>query len=585
MTKQPTRIWQWTIGGEAGFGIMSSGLLFAKVCQRAGYTVFDYAEYPSLIRGGHNSYHVSFSTGPVASYHKQIDVLVALDRETINLHLADVHQNGVVVYDASDPTFDEFHPAKDERTWLALPLEDLARSVGGQKLLRNTVAVGASVAILGLNEAIVEPLLQAEFGGKGESVVQTNINVLQAGYKAVDIKPIISHHPPLAKQQRLYLTGNEALALGALMAGCQYYAAYPMTPASSILGFLAVHGPKYGMVVRHAEDEISVINGTIGAAYAGVRAMCATSGGGFALMTEAVGLAAMTEIGVVIVNAQRGGPSTGLPTWTEQADLDQVLGAGQGDMTKIILSASTVEDCATIIQEAFNLAETWQAPVIVLTDKMLAESHMTLGASLPQLPMVKNSAVNTPTLNVDGLFERYATDTANGVSGRTIPGQPDGMFLANSDEHNEVGHTIEDAPMRVAQMEKRWQKFEALAEMMPAQPRSGPSKSPLLIVTWGSTRGAVEDAVRILEVDGVHAEILTLTHLLPLATKDLRDGMRENRLKIIVEGNQSGQLEGHIRRQTGLTFDEHFRKSDGRPFDPEQLAKDIWSTFRSHASH
>jgi 2-oxoglutarate ferredoxin oxidoreductase subunit alpha len=460
-------------------------------------------------------------------------------------------------------------------------MEDLARKAGGQKLLRNTVAIGASLALLGLPEAYAEPVLQDEYGAKGGDIVALNVALVRAGYTAITVEDL--HHSPIAlapsgKRGRYFFTGNEALSIGALVAGVQYFSAYPMTPATSILMYLAEHGPENGMVVRHAEDEIAVINGTIGAAYAGVRALCATSGGGFALMTEAVGLAAIAEVGMVIINAQRGGPSTGLPTWTEQGDLQQVLHAGQGDLFRIVLAPSSVQECITLLHHAFVLADRYQTPVILLTDKLLAEAHQTIDR-LPTLTPVVRDQLAAPV--DDGqLFPRYQTDTPTGISPRTIPGIAGGQFLANSDEHDAVGHTNEERQNRIQQVEKRLRKEATAMVELPRQPRYGTSGAPCLIITWGSTRGAVVEAMELVRADHISVEVLVLTHLWPFPKTEVTEAMSNHRRTIIVELNQSGQLAQLLRQETGLSADHQIRKSDGRPFDPEEIAQHIRTVMK-----
>lgn len=504
---------QICFGGEAGFGIMSAGAFIAKSCVRSGLYVFDDVEYPSLIRGGHNAYRALIDQRQRHALTALNDIVIALNKDTIDRHLASVADDGVIVFDSSDDSFEDWIAPKDGRVWVPMPMEELARRAGGQKLMRNTVAVGAALALLGLPEAVAQPIIEAEFGGKGADVVALNVALIAVGYSAITSD--VLHHDPVAlvpteRSARYFLTGNEALSISSIAAGCQYFAAYPMTPATSILMYLAEHGPEYGIVVRHAEDEIAVINGTIGAAYAGVRALCATSGGGFALMTEGIGLAAMTEVGMVVINAQRGGPSTGLPTWTEQADLQQVLHAGQGDMFRIVLAPSSVEECCSIMPLAFSYADRFQTPVIVLTDKLLAEAHQTVDR-IPAFPTIERPAFASPKKDSSELFRRYDPTTPTGISPRTIPGIPGGEFLANSDEHDAVGHTNEDQENRIAQVEKRLRKEATFIAEMPSMQRYGTLGAKLSIITWGSTAGAVHEALELLRMHHIDAELLVVT--------------------------------------------------------------------------
>jgi 2-oxoglutarate ferredoxin oxidoreductase subunit alpha len=444
--------------------------------------------------------------------------------------------------------------------------------------MRNTVALGAGCALLDFPPQHLAEVMTDAFARKGKKVVALNAAVLMAGYRALSAtqrkKFPWSIRPVKPRQPQALFTGNDALSMGAIQAGCQLYSGYPMTPASSILHFLAEHGPKFGLIVRHAEDEIAAIHHAIGAAYTGVRAMTATAGGGFSLMTEAVGMAAMTEVGIVIVEAQRGGPSTGLPTWTEQGDLRQVLHASQGDFPRIVLAPSSHLECFSLMQAAFNLADVYQTPVIVMTDKYLAEGfrNVTIADLKPQ-PITRGKILSKVGPQKAGAFSRYRTDVADGIAPRTLPGTPHGLFLANSDEHDEFGYSNEDIPMRLGQMERRARKIETLQKHILPPRFCGPEDAPLTVVTWGSSAGAVEAALRILEQDhGLHANAMIPTMIAPFPSDLVKAKLGLSQHTVIVEANQSGQLAGWIRQQTGYSFDQAINRFDGRPFDPTELA-------------
>ncbi len=583
MTRRQNDV-SWKIGGEAGFGIMSTGTIFAKTCMRAGLNVFEYPEYPSLIRGGHNTDQVYAVAGQPATNRAEVNILVALNRETIDRHLNELTPHGVIVYDSTDRTLKGFDPAvlsrKDIRVY-GLPLEQLALDAGAQKLMRNTVALGATFALLSLDFEFPANVVHQTFVHKGEAIAKLNIDVLRVGYNTItktqaesfpwDLVPTANPKP------QMLLTGNDAIGLGAIQAGCLFYAGYPMTPSSSILHFLAEHGPTYGMVVRHAEDEIGVINETIGAAYAGVRAMCGTAGGGFALMTEAVGMAGMTEVGIVVIEAQRGGPSTGLPTWTEQGDLRQVLHASQGDFLKIVLAPGTPQECFELTQQAFDLAERYQTPVIVMTDKYLAESHMSIEPlSVRAKPIDRGKIATAADLHADQSFGRYRTDDSDGISPRSLPGTPNGLFLANSDEHDTYGLSNEDIDMRMAQMEKRQRKTDELLKHVPTPRLIGPAKADLTVVTWGSSVIPCQAAMSILErKHRLKVNLLPITWVNPFPADAIKKILENAAATVMVEGNQSGQMEGWIREHTGYAFDRHIRRFDGRPFDPHELAQQL----------
>lgn len=581
---QPSKDITWKIGGEAGFGIMSTGEMFAKACMRAGLHLFTYPEYPSLIRGGHNTVQVTVSPDPTPSHRVLVHILIALNKETVDLHLPEMSPQGVILYDTTDRTFKDFKPetvARHDVTVIGLPLADLAKAGGGTVLMRNTVALGASCALLDIPSDHLAEVVRDVFGHKGAEVVKLNSNILMTGYQAMNAEQrksfpwsvSLSKH----KTAQAMMTGNDAIALGAIQAGCQLFSAYPMTPATSILHTLAAHAPDYNMVVRHAEDEIGAIHHAIGAAYAGVRAMTATSGGGFSLMTEAVGLAGMTEVGVVIVDAQRPGPSTGLPTWTEQGDLRQVLHASQGDFPRIVLAPSSHEECFTLTQAAFNLADEYQTPVIVLTDKYLAEGyHNVVVDELKPLPINRGKIWPAAQEKMGEKYLRYKADVADGVVPRSFPGTPDGLFVANSDEHDEYGYSAEESANRIAQMDRRARKIGTLKEHIIPPRLIGPTKAPLTIVTWGSSAGPVEAAMQILEQEyKLKANAAIVTMIAPFPEQEVVAAMTGGQKTVIVEGNRSGKLAGWIRQQTGLSFDHAINRYDGRPFDPVALAAEL----------
>lgn len=569
----------WKIGGEAGFGIMSTGEMFARICMRAGLNVFSYPEYPSLIRGGHNTDQVTASPEPLTSHRTSVNILVALNRETIELHLGEMSPKGIIIYDTTDRTFANFKPTAVKRRDLqliGLPLHTLTEDVGGKELMRNSVALGASCALLEIPPDNLADVVRGMFGDKGDAIVALNVKVLMAGYHAITAaqrKQCPWNVIPVQKPEaRVLLTGNDAMALGAIQAGCQLCSAYPMTPATSILHYLAQHGPAYGMVVRHAEDEIAAIHHAIGAAYAGVRAMTATSGGGFALMTEAVGLAAMTEVGMVIVDAQRPGPSTSMPTWTEQGDLRQVLHASQGDFPRIVLAPGSHVECFMLMQEAFNLADIYQTPVIVLTDKYLAEGRCSVAVKdLKALPINHGKVWKG-----GGAFLRYRQNVSDGINPRSIPGTPGGLFLANSDEHDEFGYSSEDKDNRTAQAERRARKTATLRNKAMPLRTIGPKTAPLTVVTWGSSAGSVGMALATLKKNfGKSANAIVIPMIAPFPDKAFMAAMKPAKTTVIVEGNQGGQLAGVIREYTGFVPDRSIRRYDGRPFDPDELAKQL----------
>jgi 2-oxoglutarate ferredoxin oxidoreductase subunit alpha len=445
--------------------------------------------------------------------------------------------------------------------------------------MENQVFLGATFGLLGLEFKHLAAVITDEFKGKGEQVVKENLSVAQAGYDNVLHRYEAFHHrlkPIEGQPKRMFLTGNDALSFGAIKAGLGFYVAYPMTPATSILHNLAELQHQYGYVVKHAEDEISVVNMAIGAGHAGVRSMCGTSGGGFALMSEGYSLAGITETPVVIVEAMRGGPATGLPTWTEQADLKFLLSAGHGEFPRFVLAPGDPEECYTMIGEAFNIAEEYQTPVIVAVDKHLAESNWSYPLFTQDVPIRRGPwATDAELQKLAGegkRFKRYDFATTNGVSKRVVPGQHrNGIFLANSDEHDEYGYTTEEIEGRNAMSAKRLRKESSYAATMPAPALYGAKDAELTIVCWGSTKHAVLQALEWLQGEGRSVNVLHLTHLSPFPAAAVEAILRKAKTVLDVELNATGQLADVIRMHTSYHIKERLLKNDGRPMLPEEV--------------
>jgi 2-oxoglutarate ferredoxin oxidoreductase subunit alpha len=569
---------QWKIGGEAGQGIQVSGFLLAKVCARAGLSVFDYAEYPSLIRGGHNTVQVRVSQrGKVRAPDLPVDLLVALNEETVNRHRRELATYAALLYDSNTFTLDTPALARPDVTVYPVPLIDLARANGGSLSLRNTVVLGATLALLEAPLTLLTAVIENIFRSKGEAVVKADSDAAARGYEFVtknfDTKRFPHHLVPVTEpNEQLVLTGNEAVGLGALAAGLGFYAAYPMTPASSLLHFFAEHALQYGVVVKHAEDELAVINMAVGASHAGARAMCATSGGGFSLMVEALGMAAMTETPLVVFEGMRGGPSTGLPTWTEQGDLQFVLHAGQGDFPRIVLAPGDVEECFHLTQLALDAADRYQTPVIVLSDKYLAESHETVAPFVSTDGPVNRGLVldSTALTALRTPFRRYRF-TESGISPRVFPGTPGGVFTANSDEHDEEGLANEESELRIAMHDKRMRKGVLAAKELPGVSPVGPENAPLLLVGFGSTKGALLEAQARLAANGIRSRVLHVNRLAPFPGREVAAAFTSARASLVVEGNATGQFEALIRQETGAVPAAHLRKYDGRPILPVEI--------------
>src|SRR5215471_12849568 len=468
------------IGGAAGDGLDKTGDTLAKTCSRLGLYVCAYNSYQSIIRGGHIWLRVRVAEEKVYSHGDHLNLLIALNQDSIERHAREVNSGGAILYNSDklkcDPVL-----VGDNVMPVPLPVNELAKPFGRvQPIMQNTVALGALLFLAGLEFETAEDVLADTFKHKGDAVIQQNAGIARAGYDYAR-----EHFVPLGRQWRFsrvrrpFITGNEAFAIGAVAGGCKFYSAYPMTPASSILHWMANHAERCGIVVKQCEDELAVANMAIGAGFAGVRAMCGTSGGGFALMTEAIGMAGMIEAPVVIIEVQRGGPSTGIPTKTEQADLNQVYGASQGDFPRVIIAPTDTTDCYYTAIEAHNLAERYQLPVMIISDLLVSEHPETIEADFLRhdVPIERGELV-TEWPEGNGAFKRFA-NTPSGISPRALPGTANAEYVAATDEHDEYGITISDMftspPVRRKVMERRMKKMEGVARELKPPGLEGPA--------------------------------------------------------------------------------------------------------------
>ncbi|HEY4673946.1 MAG TPA: 2-oxoacid:acceptor oxidoreductase subunit alpha [Nitrososphaerales archaeon] len=564
------------IAGAAGDGIASTGESFARVASRSGLHVFAYNSYQSVIRGGFVWLQVRAGDKKIYSQGDEPDFLIALNQNEANRHGQAMPSGSGILYNSDKIKIDNSVVKEGVRLY-PLPIKDLTAKYGQNPVMQNTVALGALTKILKMNFDMVVSVIKDTFGDKNKAIVDANIGVAQAGYdyasshwQSIDFSPKYDYN-----SRRAVLTGNQAISLGAAAGGCKFYSAYPMTPATSILHWMAAHSEKCGIVVKQMEDEISVLNMTIGAGFAGARAMCGTSGGGFALMTEAVGLAAITETPVVIVTSQRGGPSTGLPTKTEQGDLFQVLGASQGDYPKIVIAPSTVEDCFYATAEAFNLAEKYQLPVILMSDLYLSE-HMETVSNINFNVPIDRGLVAPPNGNNWQQFKRYAF-TESGVSPRSLPGMEGMIHVAASDEHDETGALISDAltneETRVRIMDKRMRKMQYALKELPPPKLLGPQNADITLVGWGSTYNVLRETADVLAKNGVTANHLQIRYIWPFHDGAVEKILSNAKRILDVEGNYSGQLAKLIRMETGIKIEHKLLKYDGEPFYPNQVVK------------
>ncbi len=552
------------IGGKAGYGIMATGLIFARTCSRSGLHVFANVEYPSLIRGGHNTYHIRAEEEEIHSHVDMIDILVALNKETIDKHKDRLTQGAAVIYDSEDT---QPEGLREDIQLYDIPLLSIAKEKG-MKVMRNTVALGATMALLGTDLEILRKAIEDNFSDKGKEMAQKNIDAAGAGYdhmKRLETEFKIK----LEKKEsspRMLLSGNEAISMGAIRAGCKLYAAYPMTPASSILHYMAAHENDKGIVVKQTEDEIAAIHTAIGASFAGVRSMAATSGGGFCLMTEGLSLAGILEVPLVLVECQRPGPSTGLATRTEQGDLRFVMHASQGEFTRAVIAPGDVTECYHLTAQAFNLADRHQAPVIILSDKHLSETSRTAEPFDTSYTTERGKIAVGKSLAEGKRFQ--VTD--DGTATRALPGQGD-MFRTPSYEHDEHGWNDENPNMRTVMVDRRVRKAEAMLKDIPDPKEYGPEDADLTIVGWGSTKGAILEAMKLLEKDGLKTNYVQVTHILPFKKEKIKEMLSKAKKLMIVEQNRTLQLAGVIKENTGIKMDHQLAKYSGRQVMPHEI--------------
>ncbi|MBS3050885.1 MAG: 2-oxoacid:acceptor oxidoreductase subunit alpha [Candidatus Aenigmarchaeota archaeon] len=561
----------WKIGGEAGDGILNAGLqMFAKTCLRGGLEVFSTSEYPSLIRGGHNSLDVRVEDAEIFSHVKGINLLVAMNKDTIDKHKHKLSDHAGVIYDGD---YTKLDPSEIENSTIRLysvPLFKIANENGG-KIMRNTVALGATMALLDFDMEIFNGVISDNFGKKkGAAIVEANIKAAKAGYDYIKNNFPDDFKFRLEKQARknnMFMSGNEAITAGMVKAGCKFYAAYPMTPASSLLSNMAALERQFNLVVKHTEDEIAAINMAIGASYAGVRAATGTSGGGFALMAEGFGMAAQMEVPLVVIEAQRPGPGTGMATHSGQGDLRFMLHASTDEFPRVVIAPGDVEECFYRTIDAFNIAEKYQMPVIVLTDKFLGESFWTIKEF-----ETKNIVIDRGLLlkEVPSDYKRYKI-TENGVSPRAVPGQKNGMHVASSYEHDEEGNEREEEEVRVMMHNKRFKKFDTFAKTLDDPVLEGNPDAEMTIISWGSTKGPIREAMKLLKEDGISTNFLQVVFISPLPSKRIAEIINDSKATVIIENNKTAQLAGVIKEQTGLDIDHKILKYDGRPFSPQDI--------------
>ena len=543
------------IGGAAGQGIDTTAAILEKLIKRSGYSVFTYRDFMSRVRGGHNFIMIRFGKEEVLSHSYELDGIIALNEETIGLHLHELKENGFILCDSGIET-------ADQRV-IKIPMNDMAKDLGNSRV-SGTIAVGV---ILKLFDESLDGIAEVLRDFLPEKYIDINIQAISAGYKTVNQR----YEKLLGRfTDWMILSGSQAVALGAITAGLRFYCAYPMSPATPIMVYLASKSREMGIVVEQAEDELAAINMAIGASYAGARAMTGTSGGGFALMVEAFGLAGITETPLVVVNVQRPGPATGLPTRTEQADLKFVVSASQGEFPRMVIAPRSHKDAFYQTIRAFDLAERYQMPVVLLCDQYLGDASGTVEPF--DLSDVK---VAEPLTEYAGDYLRYRY-TDSGVSPRLVPGKSDHLVAVDSDEHDQSGKITESAEVRIKMADKRMKKLELLNEELVEPAFMGHDNFDTLLIGWGSMYGPLSEAVALLNSgEGEKYAALVFGDVFPLPQKTLIEKAEKAKHIINVEQNATGQLAGMIREYTGIVCSSSVLKYDGRQLTGKQIMEKI----------
>ncbi len=568
------------IAGEAGQGINVSALTLAKAFTKKGYHVFLLTDNPNSIKLEPASCTLRVSESPLTSHTHKVDMLACLFKGDIERHHAEVSPNGYVIFDPETVKFDP-NIRRQDISYLEIPLSKLIKEKNFPELLKNTIVVGAILSLVDYNPAIMEALIKDQFLRKGEELVRQNIEAFETGFNFIKNNSISCDLCRIArfeKSARMLINGNEALSLGAIKAGCKFLSAYPMTPSSAILHYLAAKAVEYRIVVKHTEDEIAAMNMAIGANYAGARGMTCTSGGGFALMTEALGMAGQSETPVVVVVGQRPGPSTGQPTHTSQGDLRFLIHASQGEFPRIVIAPGDINECFFDTFNAFNLAEIFQLPVLILTDKYLVESYITNDEfSDKDLKITRGKLLSEVEAQNISDYKRYVF-ASDGISPRAIPSQPNCLHLATSYEHDEYGYYGDDTLNAVKMMDKRFSKLKLIEEALPKPKLYGPVDAELTIIAWGSTKGSILEAMEMLKKENIIINFLHIVYIWPFPKSVVEKTIKEAKLTLGIEANKTGQMMGLIKENTGFDLSHQYLKYDGQPFCPVDIynkAKEI----------
>lgn len=551
------------IGGAAGQGIETTVVMLEKFLKKSGYFVYTIRDVMSRVRGGHNFSIVRFGNKEISSHSNVLDGIIALNEETISLHIDDLKDDGFILCDTSIKT--------DDSRAISLDMNEMAKEIGNPRV-SGSISIGVILKLFSENLDYSEEIMKSSLR---EQYVKINLEAIEKGYNLVQSK-----YPKLKGDFSNYMTisGNQALALGAVAGGLKFYSAYPMSPSTSIMEYLATISNQAGIVVEQAEDEIAAANMAIGASFAGARAMTGTSGGGFCLKVESIGLAGIAEIPIVYVDVQRPGPATGLPTRTEQSDLKFVISASQGEFPRMVIAVKDQEDAFYQAARALNMAEKYQIPVILLSDQYIGDSTSTVK------PFdTSNIHIEEPAKEEDiqGEYLRYRY-TEDGISPRLIPGKTKHLVAADSDEHNERGWITESADTRIKMVDKRMKKLEKLQEDLQEPEFLGEKECETLLIGWGSTYGPIKEAIARLNESGqAKYGALVFGDIYPLPRKRIEEMAKKATRIINVEQNATGQLAGLIKEVTGISCTASILKYDGRQISGEEIVSEVLKGGRS----
>lgn len=538
---------KWKVGGAQGEGIDSTGEIFAITLNRLGYYLFAYRHFMSLIKGGHTNYKIRIASEPVNYHGDDLDILIAFDQRTIDENFHELSNDSILIYDSTK--LEAKIPTGNSKVNVCpVPIYDMAQKLGNS-IMKNMVAAGASCAAVGLEVSIFYDVIEDIFKKKGEAIIEANKEAIQQGFNYFkenfpDVRLEMPEKTGKPKTN-LFITGNEGVGLGALTAGCRFLAAYPITPATEIMYQALANFPKFGGKIIQAEDEIAACLMAIGGNYSGVRSMTSTSGPGLSLMMEALGLSGISETPLVIVDVQRGGPATGLPTKTEQSDINEMIYGSHGEIPRIVLTPTTVDEAYYFIQHAFNLAEKYQLPVIIGTDMFMGMSKKSISdLDFEQIKIDRGLvATGEQLLNMEkGMFKRYDLNAENGVSPRSFPGLKNGRYVALGNEHEETGYEIEDQITRVKMMDKRMEKLKHFDPSEFGVYYSGEDQVDTLLVGFGSTYAQIGEAYRSLKEKGDKVGHLQLKVLYPFPTDKVEKIMNTASRVYVIENNATGQL-------------------------------------------